>query len=538
MLKGTTLSRWQLKSVQDLLKVEGLRLVLNIQKPDSNTGSNAGYPLLFRSYCRLFVRPSALKHVDTAGLFSDTPRLICKASNQGIEEGDIEEIRKHDLDLILKFDSGSVGNNLLSATQYGVWSYHYGDPETSSPRPACFWEIYHHDAVTAAALVRISDTPASEVILRKGFFRTQSSYSRNIQLVCSEISRWPSQVCRDILNDDAGYITSSPRVPKRRTSAPPSTLQTVRFLSKILANRLRGVYRLLFRYSFWNIGVVDAPIQRFLDPGFKPKIEWLPRPPSGEFKADPFGMLESPNIHVFFENLDYHAPKGIIYTLQVRQGAIASDSKKIIELPVHMSYPYLVEHRGELYCVPETNRAREISVYKSTRFPEEWQRVGTLLSGVMAIDTTIFQHDEMWWMMFTDREKGGDANLYVWYAPDFWGPWKPHMNNPVKSDVRSARPGGTPFYHERALYRPAQDCSKTGGGKTVINRIKRLSSTSFDEEAVAVVEPDPTGPYPEGLHTISKVGDFTLVDGKRFEFSAFALFNNIVKGVRRTVDRE
>ncbi len=112
------------------------------------------------------------------------------------------------------------------------------------------------------------------------------------------------------------------------------------------------------------------------------------------------------------------------------------------------------------------------------------------------------------------------------------------MNNPVKSDVRSARPGGTPFYHEGALYRPAQDCSKTGGGKTVINRIKRLSPSSFDEEAVAVVEPDPTGPYPEGLHTISKVGDFTLVDGKRFEFSAFGLLNNIVKGVRRTLDRE
>ena len=294
----------------------------------------------------------------------------------------------------------------------------------------------------------------------------------------------------------------------------------------------------MFRYSFWNIGVVEAPIERFLDPAFKPKIDWLPRPPKGEFKADPFGILRSPNLHVFYDNLDYHAPKGIIYTIQVNKGALSSPPQKMIELPVHMSYPYLVEHQGELYCVPETNSAREISVYKSTKFPEEWQRVGTLLSDVMAIDTTIFQHDGMWWMMFTDKEKGGDANLYVWYAPDFWGPWKPHMNNPVKSDVRSARPGGTPFYYEGALYRPAQDCSETGGGKTMINRVKRLSPNAFDEEAVAIVEPDPAGPYPEGLHTISKVGDFTLVDGKRFEFSAFGLLNNIVKGFRRTLDRE
>ncbi len=72
----------------------------------------------------------------------------------------------------------------------------------------------------------------------------------------------------------------------------------------------------------------------------------------------------------------------------------------------------------------------------------------------------------------------------------------------------------------------------------MINRINRLSPSAFDEEAVAVVEPDPAGPYPQGLHTISKVGDFTLVDGKRFEFSAFGLLNNIVKGVRRTLSRE
>jgi hypothetical protein len=201
-----------------------------------------------------------------------------------------------------------------------------------------------------------------------------------------------------------------------------------------------------------------------------------------------------------------------------------------------MSYPYIVESEGEIYCIPETNRAREISVYKAVEFPYEWQKKGTLLSNVMAIDTTVFQHEGTWWMMFTDRERGGDANLYVWYAPDFWGPWKPHMNNPVKSDVRSARPGGTVFYHEGFLYRPAQDCSRTGGGRTVLNRINRLTPTEFDEEPVVSIEPDRNGPYPEGLHTLSQVGDFTLVDGKRFEFSAVGLINNIVKGIRRTLD--
>ena len=72
----------------------------------------------------------------------------------------------------------------------------------------------------------------------------------------------------------------------------------------------------------------------------------------------------------------------------------------------------------------------------------------------------------------------------------------------------------------------------------MINRIRRLTPSEFEEEPVASVEPDKSGPYPEGLHTLSKVGDFTLVDGKRFAFTAYGLLNKIVKGIRRTLDHE
>jgi len=32
------------------------------------------------------------------------------------------------------------------------------------------------------------------------------------------------------------------------------------------------------------------------------------------------------------------------------------------------------------------------------------------------------------------------------------------------------------------------------------------------------VDPDRAGPYPSGLHTLSQVGEATLIDGKRFIF--------------------
>lgn len=115
----------------------------------------------------------------------------------------------------------------------------------------------------------------------------------------------------------------------------------------------------------------------------------------------------------------------------------------------------------------------------------------------------------------------GDAisELYIWHAPNLTGPWEPHLLNPVKADVRSSRPAGTPFTHEGYLYRPVQDCSYSYGQRVVLNRISEITPTRFNEEAVGTVDPDPYGPYPNGLHTLSSAGRWTLVDGVRRRFA-------------------
>ncbi len=532
--------------MQKLLDLDRVKLALVIVEPQGKprTRKIRISHVFFQVYRNLFVKPPALDTLNATELFLNTPRISCTTIKKGrfsefFADDDIERIRGYDLDFILRFGYGILRGKILSAPRYGIWSFHHGDEKKYRGRPPCFWEIFQGDPVTGAMLQRITERLDAGIVLKKGYFRTQiSSYAKNLQLVCSESARWPSQVCIDILNNHAEYLSAHPSGSQAKIFNRPRNRETILFVVRLLSNRLRVLYRLFFRYSFWNIGLVRAPIDKFLNADYKPMINWLPQPRKGEFKADPFGKRASPNIHVLFENLDYHHPKGIIYIAEISGSAFVTQPRNIIELPVHMSYPFLVEYQGETYCIPETNQAREISLYKALAFPYEWKKSATLLTNVMAIDTTPLQYEGRWWLMFTDREKGGDANLYVWYAPSLLGPWSPHANNPVKSDVRSARPGGTGFLHDGLLYRPTQDCSKTGGGRVIINRVKRLTPTEFEEEPVASVEPDKGGPYPEGLHTLSKVDDFTLVDGKRFEFSAVALVNNLVKGIRRTLDFE
>jgi hypothetical protein len=164
--------------------------------------------------------------------------------------------------------------------------------------------------------------------------------------------------------------------------------------------------------------------------------------------------------------------------------------------------------------------AREVALYRCERFPDLWRCVATLIADVELVDVTVFRYEDRWWLAGSDRgPAGASSELHLWYAETITGPWRPHLSNPVKIDARSARPGGTMFWSDGALYRPAQDCSTYYGRRVVINRVVTLTPVEYEERCVKTVEPPIQGPYRAGLHTLSAVGDLTLIDSKRWVFA-------------------
>jgi hypothetical protein len=273
--------------------------------------------------------------------------------------------------------------------------------------------------------------------------------------------------------------------------------------------------KLLLPHETWNIGIVREPISAFLQPHASRRIEWFYPLERGKFLADPFGVFRSETLYVFCEEYDYLSQKGrIVYVTSSRENRISKPALAI-DLPHHISYPFLLEYQGETYCIPETWQARKISLYKAQQFPRRWTKIATLVDNFAGVDSTVFMYDGGWWLACTDQNTGRWDKLFLWYASDIVGPWSPHEANPVKIDIRSSRPAGTPFIHDDCLYRPAQDCSLTYGGRIVLNRIVTLTPTQFREEPAGVIESDANGPYPDGVHTLSAVGDITLIDGKR-----------------------
>src|SRR3989442_14962308 len=173
-----------------------------------------------------------------------------------------------------------------------------------------------------------------------------------------------------------------------------------------------------------------------------------------------------------------------------------------------------MEHKGQVYCVSESWQSRRVFLYVFDDRARQWRSVRSLIEDFPAVDATILRHDGLWWLWCTNAEDEPDSKLFLWYAFDLFGPWKPHPGNPVKVDARSSRPAGRPFFFDGTLYRPAQDCSRTYGGGITINRVRQLSPIEFCEEPVVSLEPW-DGRYRAGIHTLAGGDPLTVLDGKR-----------------------
>ena len=287
-----------------------------------------------------------------------------------------------------------------------------------------------------------------------------------------------------------------------------------------IRRRLDLAWKRLFRHSQWNIGILPFPAGSLVRPGAysDAAIEWFPLDNRKRFLADPFGLMRDGKVHVLCEDFVYRSGKGSICSITYSDHRFTNEPESAIDLPVHMSYPFLVEADGEIYCIPETSRADEVALYQAVEFPRKWRKATLLLEHFGGLDPTVFRHDGRWWLMCTKKGSGADSRLWIWHASGLRGPWMPHARNPVKTDVCSARPGGAPFVHEGVLYRPAQDCSRTYGGRIVIQRVTALTPTEFAEEPVTAIEASPESPFPLGRHTLTPVGDMVLIDGHREVF--------------------
>lgn len=237
-------------------------------------------------------------------------------------------------------------------------------------------------------------------------------------------------------------------------------------------------------------------------------------PPQGTYWADPLAFEREGKTYLFVEEYIRETKRGRIVCLTLDENAKVTSHQVALERPYHLSYPFIFEHRGGIYMIPETASRRAIEVYRCENFPDRWEFVTTLMDNVYAVDTTLLNHGGRWWLfanMLTEKGASSWDELYLFSSDDpLSKDWAPHPLNPIISDARLARPAGPFFTLDGKLYRPSQDSSQRYGYAVNLNRVDVLTESDYAETCVEKILPQ------SGFlttHTYSRAGGWVFTDG-------------------------
>jgi hypothetical protein len=547
MCRGTVLRAWQADVVRQVLEVPGVVIPLLVVEPPSPRRMADRLPderWLWRLYNNRWVAPRsrALRPVDLTDELAGAEQLVCRTERRGrwsehFTDDDLARIGDQRPDVLLRFAYGIIRGAILDLPRYGVWSFHHGDVDRYRGGPPAFWEVVRGDDVSGAILQRLTERLDGGVVLRRGWFATVGhSYVRNADRVRLGGTAWPAQVCRDVLAGRTEQLEAPPTTSAAPIDHDPTNGQLVRCGARLARTWVRHQVDAISRADRWRVGIVDAPIEEVAAGRAPVEPRWLDLDlPRDEYVADPFPAPGRDDA-VLAEHFSYRTGTGRLVRIDL--GRTTRMTTLSVPFPEHASYPFVVVGADPPTCVPQITRAGGVHAFELLADGSELGSERTVIAGVEARDPTIVHRDGRWWCFFTDGRHGAMSHLHVWWAESLTGPWSPHEGNPVKIDVRSARPAGTPFVVDGVLHRPAQDCSRTYGGAIVINRVDLLSTTEFSEVPVATIRPTGTWRDAAGCHTLSAWGARTLIDAHWRVASAPALVAELRGRARRgRVDR-
>ena len=145
--------------------------------------------LLFKLYERLDARlmrprPDAHAPTELAPQLDDVAVIEVVPQRTGFTHrfsaADLDRVREHRLDVILRFGFNILRGDILGASRFGLWSYHHGDNREYRGGPPMFWEMHDRCAVTGTTLqILTEELDAGKVIYRTHSTTDKVSYARN-----------------------------------------------------------------------------------------------------------------------------------------------------------------------------------------------------------------------------------------------------------------------------------------------------------------------------------------------------------------------
>ena len=432
----------------------------------------------------------------------------------------VARIREQELDVLLRFGFRILKGDALTSARYGVWSFHHGDNTINRGGPAGFWEVMEGHRATGAVLQRLTEQLDAGHVIARSYAATEVlSFRRNRGKFYWIAAQLLPQALRRLRDEGPERIEQPARWESysQRLYVAPRTGEIIRLFFRLATRLVARKWIALTEREQWIVAyrfTKGMPESNDAPDGVLYRFQELV-PPKDRIWADPFPAAHEGRHFLFYEEKPY-GTRAHLCVAEIDEKGRASAHRIILQRPYHLSYPHVFRWNGAWYMVPETYQERRVELYRADAFPDGWTLQSVLLENVEAVDPTIFEHDGRWWLSFASSVPGTNeaSALHFYHAASPLGPWTPHRNNPVKVDVRSARPAGRVFHHEGRVYRPAQDGSPRYGTAMVVHELLELTPTSFREEEVSRISAT-WRPRLTGTHTINAAGGLTAIDARQ-----------------------
>ena len=414
-------------------------------------------------------------------------------------------------DVLIAVDPSADADQWASLARYGCWKYQFG--RSSSPAPPYFDEVLHGDQIGYSALVAQFGLGSSKTIYESFGAVNPKSVYQTLNSILWKSSEFVPRCLERLCSEGDGTFTAA-----SDSTLPPCVVpgikRTLQFAVTILWRWLRSAIIRLLNRGQWFLAI--APARSGLFP-LASEFRVLPISRNTS-QADPSLITVDEVDYLFFEEFGLPDGRGRICALKIFPNGSVSMPFSVLEAPYHLSYPHVFRWNQHFYMIPESAEVHRVDLYRAHRFPVEWKYERTLLEGVQAVDTTILADRDQLWMFTNIVPPGCSPNdeLYIFHSSSLLGPWRPHVMNPVVSDIRRARPAGHFFWEGDRLIRPSQDCSGRYGRAIVFNEVLELSETCYRERILRVIEPE-WFPGTHCTHTIERTDRFICADGRRYQ---------------------
>lgn len=386
------------------------------------------------------------------------------------------------LDLVIALGMPVLRGTMVRFAPMGLWQLSYADVTQVCDRHAGFWQVMSRADHTSVKLWRMGGACETDALIESRTFNTEVFWLKNHVRSLS--------LGNLMLFDALKRLTHTPaklELPAALQGEAvdlrdrPDNWQSAAYLVRQTALMTNLMWMRMVRKNVtWRIGMcaddrgqpVSAPAE-------------VLTAPKGSFYADPFVYTHEGKPYIFFEDYAFNEGKGKISAATYIDGRFTFLGV-VLDLPYHLSFPYIFEHDGTIFMMPETCGNRTIELWKCVEFPLKWELASTLMNDVSAVDSIIFPREGRWWLLTNiDRANGYSHSdeLFAFYADSPTSTsWTAHQANPVVRSPSRARNAGIVVSPTGELTRCAQYQGFCHYGKGVsLNRIVTLTPDEYVE---------------------------------------------------------